>query len=1083
MKHFTSIKNGFFQGIFTISLLISLNFNATATDIEKSFRNPPESTKPWTYWYWLSGHISKEGITKDLEAMASTGYGEAFISNVHDDNLKPGKVEMLTPEWWEMMKHAVKEASRLGMKIGLFNCPGWSMSGGPWVTTDKTMRYLTSSETRVSGGKLISLKLENSVENFQRVAVLAFPKPLNDEVKISDCVQSVEADNKLQSAENLFDGDKNTFVLFHSYPATIYLTLKNFQEVRSLSLIPAEVPMNAYCELEYQDQNNYWRPILRTKIDRQITEYHGGFMKYGPIAESFSPVRARKFRITFTDGGATLPWIHLTEHKALGCIAEIELSSKAILTKYSEKQLGRMTPTPYINWDTYMWKTQEEPDNNELVLKRDKIIEITKYVNSEGVLKWNVPEGEWIIQQIGMTPTGSKNHPVLPAAKGWEIDKMNKAYTKFHYDNYIGVLLNKLTASERKSLRHVVMDSYEQGPQNWTDGMTEIFRANFGYDPTPWLPVLSGRIVNSANESDRFLWDLRRLSATMIAKEYIGGMREKANADGMRLWCENYGFGFPGESLMYGGMSDDVGGEFWNSQTEIGPSECRIASSAANIYGKNKTSAEAFTSHWNYITMPRDMRSQGDLMFTHGVNHYVWHLYIHQAYDRKPGVNAWFGSDLNRNNTWFFKTKAYFDYVRRSCALLQSGLHSADVLYYLGEDTPKQSGSLNPMLPYGYDYDFINAEVLLRDAKVIDHKIVLSSGIKYSVLVLPDQDDMRPEVLTKVGQLIREGARVVGRKPVKSQGLQNFPQSDTIVRRLASEIWNNKVEDAREHNFGKGTAFSNVSLEYVFGRLGIRPDVIMPGLFNFTHRVVENSQIYFITNQSGTNHSAEIAFNVQGMQPELFDAVTGNIRSLPEFTERNNMTYVPMEFTENSSWFVVFRTKATAKMQGVNFEKYKPLMQIDRSWNVSFDPKLRAPKNIEFKTLTDWTLHPDNAIRYYSGTATYSCTFELKQKPTGKLFLNLGTVEKMADIRINGKQAGSLWCYPYRIEITNLVQSGTNKLEIDITNAWLNRVKGDEIENRPDRITWTTMPTGWLKNEPLASSGLLGPVLVESTVN
>lgn len=1075
------MKNKFAAILLAFILTFSCFTEIMASNIEKDFRNPPETTKPWVYWYWISGHITKEGITKDLQAMRDAGIGEAFISNVHDESVKPGEVLVLSEKWWGLMEHAIREGGRIGVKIGMFNCPGWSMSGGPWVKEDKTMRYLVSSETHIRGGQKTKIQLEAPKKEFQQLVVHAFPTPANDHHTVNASIRQIVPSPQVQGAELMFDGKKDTYFLFNSYPLTLELSLSKIEEVRSIKILPAEVPMNAYYEIQYLDYHNYWRPICRNKIDRQILEYRAGPMTFGAVSESFEAVKSNRFRIIFTDGGPLLPWINFSNNKALGCISEIELSSKAIVSKFNEKQLGKMAPTPYVSWDTYMWGKSAEPESKDLTVDVTKVINITDKVDANGLLTWDAPVGEWTIVRTGMTPTGSVNHPVTPECEGYEIDKMNKSHTKFHFDNYVGKILERMPAKDRKALTHVVMDSYEQGPQNWTDDMTDRFKAAYGYDPLPWLPVLTGRIVDSAEKSDRFLWDLRRLVATLIATEYVTGMREKANQNGMRLWCENYGFGYPGESLMYGGASDDIAGEFWNTALDLGPAECRIASSCANIYGKKVTSAEAFTSHQNHMNMPRDLKSLGDWAFSQGINHYVFHLYIHQPYDTPPGVNAWFGTDFNRNSTWFIKAKPYYEYIRRSSALLQSGLHVADLLYFLGEDTPKQSADLRPSPPAGTDYDLVNAEILLRDAVVKDGRIVLKSGISYNILVLPDQTTMRPELLKKISQLVHDGATVIGPKPTKSPSLANFPTADNQVNEMASKLWGNIDGATVSHKkVGKGNVFYGVSLEEVFGQLNLKADVVLPGQFNYIHRRDGEADIYFVTNQSQQIFNGELGFKITGKQPELWNAVTGEIRNLPEFTERSGYTFIPMKFNETDSWFVVFRNKISTRQNGKNFADKTPVQTIDGAWTVAFNTKMDAPAKVEFKTLSDWTANENKNIQYYGGTATYKKTFEFAGDITKPNFINLGRVEKMASVRVNGKSLGTVWCYPYQIDISKALKKGTNTLEIDITNPWWNRIVGDLQDGVTKKHTWMTFPFEWAKVSPLQPAGLFGPVVIET---
>ena len=382
------------------------------------------------------------------------------------------------------------------------------------------------------------------------------------------------------------------------------------------------------------------------------------------------------------------------------------------------------------------------------------------------------------------------NVPATPATTGLEVDKMNRAALKAHFDAYTGELLRRTTPAERKSFTHVIADSYETGPQNWTDGLEKDFKESYGYDPLPFLPVLTGRVVQSAAASDRFLWDLRRLVAEKIARDYVGGLRDLCAKNGLKLWLENYGhWGFPSEFLYYGGQSHEVGGEFWAGQS-VKNGELRAAASASHTYGFRDVWAEAYTGGPAMINTPRDLKAQGDQSFCEGVTQFVLHVNIHQPDDsKKPGINAWFGTEFNRHNTWFRESKTWIDYLRRSTVLLRAGYPAADVAYFIGEDAPKMNGMRQPEVPVGYDWDFINSDVLLNHLTVKNGRLTLPHGTSYAVLVLPDYPTMRPEVLAKISDLVAAGATVVGKAPDRSPSQQNQPAADARLKQLAAALW------------------------------------------------------------------------------------------------------------------------------------------------------------------------------------------------------------------------------------------------------------------------------------------------------
>ena len=734
-----------------------------------------------------------------------------------------------------------------------------------------------------------------------------------------------------------------------------------------------------------------------------------------------------------------------------------------------------MSPRPTIVASSYLWPKSEDFAQKKLVIDSKKVIDISGFVNANNELVWNVPKGDWIIQYTGMVPTGTKNNPTTKEGIGFEIDKMSKEIAQQHFDAYIGQVLKRIPVAQRKGFRHVVADSYEQGSQNWTDKMRETFIKTYHYDPIPWLPVLTGRIVQSADLSERFLWDLRRLVADKIASEYVGGLREKCEQNGLRLWLENYGhWGFPGEFLNYGGASHDLGGEFWLSWPELGPVECRCASSAAHTYGKNVVSAEAFTSHWTFNIQPRDFKIRGDWAWTQGINHFVLHVYIHQPNEQKPGINAWFGTDFNRHNTWFDYSKTYFDYIRRSSAMLQSGIHVADVAYFISEDTPNMTGAIQPELPKGYDYDFVNAEVLMSANVNAAGDLMLKSGAIYKLLVLPERNTMRPELLAKIVELVEKGARILGSAPQASPSMANYPHCDNQVAELAKKLWSANTGDYR---YGKGRVFSGLSLEQVFENLQVKPRVQLPAEIWYTQRRDGETQFFFLTNQTQNAVKTNISFNVQDMQPELWDAVTGEIRLLTDFEEKDGQTIVPFEFGGGDSYFVVFRLKAVATAKKTaNFPSVQIVMTLPENWKIAFDTTMKAPAQLEVKKLFDWTTHENQAVKYYSGKAIYSTEFDFSGDISQPLFLDLGKVDGLATIILNGKRLETLWRYPYQSAVKGLLQQSKNHIQVELVNCWWNRLIGDQ-QPGVQPLTKTAF-VGWKSDTPLLPSGLTGPVKI-----
>jgi hypothetical protein len=1047
-------------------------------DLEKGFRTPPDSVKPSVYWYWLSDNISQEGVAKDIEAMAEVGIGRAFIGNIglNKEETAYGKVKLFSEEWWKVTETAIRTATQKGVDIGLFNSPGWSQSGGPWVKSTQTMRYLATSELSVKGPQKFAQKLKTLAGDFQDVAVLAFPAPENDGQTIAECTPKITTQPASANTRNWVDGKTETEALFPEGQASVTIDIEVDKPfiARSLTLWPANLPFRAEVECQVKRGGNY-ETVKKFELNRSNPEKNVGFMPYGPVAVSFPATTATQFRLVFS------------QLQGKGGLAEIGLSPAPKLERYIEKQLGKMFQTPLPLWNEYQWASQDEPESQAATVTPSQVLNLTKQMAADGTLTWNVPKGNWMVVRYGMMPTGVTNAPASAEGRGPEVDKMNKEVLVNHFDSFVGKIQQRVPEADRKALKWVVADSYETGSQNWTDGLADDFQKKYGYDPLPWLPTLTGRIVSSADLSNRFLWDLRRLIADRVSYQYVGGLRDISHQHGLKVWLENYGhWGFPGEFLQYGGQSDEVAGEFWN-EGDLGSIENRAASSAAHIYGKTKVSSESFTAGGQaFARYPALLKKRGDWSFTEGVNNTLLHVFVEQPYeDKKPGVNAGFGTEFNRNNTWFYQGKAFVDYVRRCNFMLQQGKPVNDVAYFIGEDAPKMTGTRNPELPSGYSYDYINGEVIQNRLSVQDGKLVLPDGMSYRLLVLPPLETMRPELLRKLRDLVDQGATILGPAPKRSPSLQNHPAADAEVKKLAAELWGNVDGKAvKSAKFGKGMILSGMDMQTALDLLKVSPDCKLQTGQSvlYAHRTLPEGDFYFMTNQSDQTLEVSPSFRIVGKQPECWDPVTGTLRDLPAFTQQEGNTTVSLKLEAFQSAFIVFRKPAQTSATAIgNFPEPKKLTTIEGPWQVTFDPKMRGPeKPVVFGKLSDWTKRPEEAIKHYSGTAIYRSTFKAGPLPKGEqLYLHLGSVKVMAKVKVNGLDAGTVWTAPWQVDVTNAVKAGQNTVEIEVVNTWVNRLIGDSKLPVADRQTWTNV-NPYTPISPLDPSGLMGPVTLRA---
>jgi hypothetical protein len=1078
------LKMKMLLAVISIAHLVGCKQNSQANlmqlsqELERGFVTPPDSIQTSVYWYWISDNISKEGAVRDLQAMKKAGINRAFIGNIGIDNLPYGKTKMFSEEWWEILHLALKTATELDIEIGIFNSPGWSQSGGPWIKPEQSMRYLSSSELVVKGPQAIIQHLPKPNEQFQDVKVIAIPNVTRDDLMLTHKNAVIESTPRLANLARLTDNDPQTGInLPEGNSVTISFKSEKPFTARSLTIQTTHAPLMAEAVLQVSEGEDNYKTITQFVINRSNPALNVGFDPYAPVTISLPTTTSREFRLVLT-------------YRSVGSgLAEVSLSGVPRMERYSEKTLAKMHPTPLPYWKDYLWPEQPEVDDKSLVIQDQQIIDITQHLSPEGVLSCDVPEGEWIILRMGMTPTGVTNGPASPEATGLEVDKMSKKWTAAHFDSFIGEILRRFPEADRKTFRVVVQDSYETGGQNFTDGMLEEFKERYGYDPLPYLPVFRGYVVNSRIESDRFLWDLRRMIADKVAYDYVGGLREVSHQHGLTTWLENYGhWGFPSEFLMYGGQSDEIGGEFW-SEGELGDIENRAATSAGHIYGKNKISAESNTSGGPaYSRHPAMMKQRTDRFFAEGINNTLLHVYIMQPYEEKnPGVNAWFGNEFDRKNSWFSHMDLFTQYLKRTNFMLQQGLNVADVAYFIGEDAPKMTGITDPALPLGYQFDYINAEVIMRDMTVRDGLLTLPHGTQYRVLVLPKLETMRPELLAKIRDLVNEGACILGPEPKRSPSQQNQPEADNQVQQMAKELWGDlDGETIRERSFGKGLIMSGLSLEEVFDRIGLLPDCKLPedNSIHYGHRTMGGIEIYFLSNQTDQETVIRPEFRVTDKQPELWEATSGTIRSLPAFEANAESTVVPVKLAPYESVFIVFRNKAE-KNAGNDIEMNYPaseiMTELKGPWRVDFDPAFRGPaKPVIFETLHDWTTSRNDSIKYYSGAATYSIAFTVPENPENKTIeIDLGSLTAMARVKINGNEAGGVWTPPYKLDITQWVKPGQNELEIEVVNNWMNRLIGDLNLPEAQRKTWCFVNPYHAKST-LQPSGLFGPVTIQS---
>jgi hypothetical protein len=731
--------------------------------------------------------------------------------------------------------------------------------------------------------------------------------------------------------------------------------------------------------------------------------------------------------------------------------------------------------------------------NSTDVVRPSDIVDLTKRMHSDGSLVWTPPPGRWVVLRFGYSLLGRTNHPTSEAESGLEVDKLNEEHAKAYMDAYMDELQKAIGPSliERTGLRYMVMDSYEAGAQNWTDDMLDQFRNRRGYDALRWLPVLAGRVVESASASDQFLWDFRRTIAELMAAHYAQ-VSSSLRAHGLGLYAESHEYGrtFIGDGMEVKKHADIPMGAMWAARApgrtqEDYDADIRESASVAHIYGKPLIAAESFTAYGNtYGFSPETLKPIADRELALGANRFVIHTSVHQPDNRPgPGIGLGpFGQWFTRKETWAEQASGWIAYLARSSYLLQQGRFVADIAYLYGEDSNVTSlfvASAAP-IPEGINFDFVNPDAFLGEMSAKDGKLVTSGGMEYRVLALdPSTHRMSLAMLRKIRDLVRAGAVVVGAKPT---GTPSLADNADEFRAIVTELWGST---AGEQAAGPGKVIADRSLGEVLAASGISPDVIFlkapDAAPRFVHRTLGDGELYFISSDVNHRRTVEASFRVSGRTPELWRADTGTITSL-SYRVEDGRTVIPLQLEANDAAFVVFREQTAQLARSVFLPIREKLSEVGGPWQVRFQAGRGAPDQASFGKLESWTANADPAIKYFSGTADYETNITVPASwliSSHRVDVDLGVVKDLAEVIVNGKSAGVLWKTPFRIDVTHLLRPGVNRLVFRITNLWPNRLIGDRQAGATPVAVATFNP--YATNSPLLESGLIGPVTLEGS--
>jgi alpha-L-rhamnosidase/Glycosyl hydrolases family 2, sugar binding domain len=718
----------------------------------------------------------------------------------------------------------------------------------------------------------------------------------------------------------------------------------------------------------------------------------------------------------------------------------------------------------------------------------DQVINLTAKMDINGRLHWKVPEGNWKILRFIQVPTGTFN------AWGYYNDCMSTEAMAQTWAVTMAPLLKQMTPEQRRGLKGIEDDSWEAGKTLWTKRFPEEFKKRRGYDLIPYLPILADYYMSDAETRMRVQRDYALTISDLISDNHYACLNELARDNGLTFYAEAAGPNYDQADLLK--TSSKVGGamaEFWMPSAHRATMDKRFlvrnVANADHIYGRPITMCEAFTSlgpEWEEA--PFDMKSVADQAFCDGLNRICFHTFSQSpSLTAKPGYVYCAGTHYDPGMTWWDETPAFNAYLARCSAMLQAGRFVADVAFYQGDNIGhgEQRKTIWPTLGEGYDHDNCNSEVLLTRMSARDGRIVLPDGMNYRVLVLPDQCSMPLKDLRKVASLLDAGATVVGWPPSSMSGMPvhrgDEKEFDALAARLRARF---DGTNANQKQIGKGHLIWGKTVRQVLQDQGIAPDfeatgVSEEGTIDWIHRQPGEAEIYYVASRWAHPEKIVAAFRVTGRQPELWDAVTGERRDAKAFRQKDGRTFVPLEFGPCGSTFVVFRRTLPPDANGTaasNYPVIRPMLTISGPWTVNFDPKWGGPELVVFDQLLDWTNSQDPGIKYYSGAAVYHKQFNLSGTSSNdRLLLDLGEVNNVASVRLNGKELGVIWNRPATIDISSTARNGENDLEITVINLWPNRLIGDESLPKDKRLTETNIHK-FGPASPLLPSGLIGPV-------
>lgn len=1053
----------------------------TTDALYEQFLHPDRDFRPRVWWHWMNGNITADGVRKDLEWMDRAGIVgfHNFDANMATPQVVDRRLIYMTPEWKAAFNRMLDWADSLRMEVSIASSPGWSITGGPWVTEADAQKKLVWRDTLLKGGRRVCeplpvpFRCSGPYQDiplypqdparyafYEDLCVLAVREPEAWDVPIpagtvstSDpgADPSLLGDGRLAAWTPIAPGpDERAWVLF-SYPEPICLQSLYFVEYTGA---PVDL------EVDREGNGAFETLVEAVPMSRIKSTTVRTF--------DFPPTTARAFRLRAVPGQtlkvaeaglSARPQVNLVEDKA-GYLPNYLVSDRF--------------PTPPVT---------DAPGLKD-------VVDVSRFVR-DGILDWKAPQGSWRIYRFGYNLQGKRNAPASPEATGLEVDKLDAAAVRRYYDNYLSLYQDASGGRLGTVIKGLMIDSYESGRANWTPRMEQEFKARRGYALRPWLPVLTGMILESAEKSEQFLFDWRTTLGELMAENHYDQVSEIIAPYGMFRHTESHEWrkAFVGDGMMPKRHADVPMAAMWIHRTDegrhssypAGDADIRESSSVAHIYGQNICAAESFTVDGRigerngmgaYQSAPCNLKPLADAMLAEGLNRFIIHTSVHQPVDSLvPGLSLGpFGQWFNRHDTWAEEARTWTDYLARNCFMMQQGRWVADLAWFYGEDKNVTGMYIENRIPVpqGYNFDLVNADILLHELQIRGRCLTTRSGMCYRALVLdPDVKYISLPVLRRIRRIQQAGIPVFGPRPLGKAGLKG---SDRRFRRIVARIWNDQNPPVTDCD----------GLQSALQTSGIAPDVVFGDIgdtdVRFVHRRLDDGELYWVANIAPEGRDLTVSFRTRGLQPEIWHPDNGRT-DYPECRERDGRTEINLHLTPDDAQYILFREDP--EEPGVSpAGKERCIKELDGPWSLSFRSRYPAPAPRTIPALQDLSASSAEEIRYFSGTITYRCRFSVP--PTRgplPLVIDLGEVHHMARIRLNGKDLGLAWKPPYRLRLDHALQAGDNELEIEVTNSWANRLIGDARKPVAERVTFTPEPFYTATDHPIPS-GLVGPVRI-----